>query len=79
MSQVGTITENIAAYINNLGTGVDVSMSRIFQIILNNANFDISSLRMREVGGGTWVSNANYPIDVRECAVIDENNIRIGA
>lgn len=79
MSQVGTITHNIAEYINNLGTGVDVSMSRIFQIILNNANFDISSLRMREVGGGTWVSNANYPIDVRECAVIDENNIRIGA
>lgn len=79
MSQVGTITHNIAEYINNLGTGVDVSMSRIFQIILNNANFDISSLRMRQVGGGTWVSNANYPIDVRECAVIDENNIRIGA
>lgn len=79
MSQVGTITHNIAEYINNLGTGVDVSMSRIFQIILNNANFDISSLRMRQVGSGTWVSNANYPIDVRECAVIDENNIRIGA
>jgi uncharacterized phage protein gp47/JayE len=79
MSQVGTITHNIAEYINNLGTGVDVSMSRIFQIILNNANFDISSLRMRQVGSGSWVSNANYPIDVRECAVIDEDNIRIGA
>lgn len=79
MSQVGKIKENIAAYINNLGTGVDVSMSRIFQIILNDANFDIDSLKMRMVGGSTWVSNANYPIDVRECAVIDESNIRIGA
>ena len=79
LSQVGTITTNIAAYINNLGTGVDVSMSRIFQIILNDANFDIDSLKMRQVGASTWVSNANYPIDTRECAVINTANIRIGA
>lgn len=79
MSQVGAIKSNIAAYINNLGTGVDVSMSRIFQIILNDANFDIDSLKMRQVGASTWVSNANYPIDTRECAVINTANIRIGA
>ena len=79
LSQVGTITDNIAAYINNLSTDVDVSMSRIFQIILNNANFDIASLRMREIGGSTWVENSNYPIGARECAVVDIANIRIGA
>ena len=78
-SQLGTVVADIAEYINNLGTGVDVSMSRIFQIILNNANFDIVSLKMREIGATAWVSNANYPIDVRECAVIDSANIRIGA
>lgn len=79
MSQVGTITANIAEYINNLGTGVDVSMSRIFQIILNDANFDIATLKIKALSGSAWVSNANYPIDVRECAVIDPANIRIGA
>lgn len=79
MSQVGTITNNITEYINNLGTGVDVSMSRIFQIILNDANFDIQSLVIRQIGSSTSVSNANFPIDVRECAVIDSANIRIGA
>ena len=79
MSQVGTITNNITEYINNLGTGVDVSMSRIFQIILNDANFDIQSLVIRQIGSSTSVSNANFQIDVRECAVIDSANIRIGA
>ena len=79
LSQVGVITNNIVAYINNLGAGVDVSMSRLFQIILNNANFDINSLRMKAINGSVWVENANYPIDVRECAVIDAANIRIGA
>lgn len=79
MSQVGTITNNITEYINNLGTGVGVSMSRIFQIILNNANFDIQSLVIRQIGSSTSVTNANFPIDVRECAVIDSANIRIGA
>ena len=78
-SNVGQITTNIANYINNLGTGVDVSMSRIFQIVLNDANFDISTFKIRKVGDANWLTNQNYPIDVRECAEIDVANIKIGA
>lgn len=78
-SNVGTIKTNIASYINNLGTGVDVSMSRIFQIVLNDANFDISTFKIRKIGDANWLTNQNYPIDIRECAEIDVANIKIGA
>ena len=78
LSTIGEIKEAIAEYINNLGTGVDVSMSRIFEIALKNAAFDITELKIKAEGDASWRINQNYPIDIRECAQTTVENIKIG-
>lgn len=73
---VPTITQQMMEYINNLGIGEDVSITKLLGIISPVATFDITDYGIRRLGSDTWQKN-NLMIDIREAAVIDEYGITI--
>ena len=78
LSNEDTIKEAIAAYINGLAVGKDVSYARCIAPLATDPGFDITTFRMRNKASGTWVSNANLVIGVRQYASITKSDIHIG-
>jgi uncharacterized phage protein gp47/JayE len=73
-----SIKEQIAAYINGLPIGKDVSYSRCMAPLTADSGFDVSAFKIKANGDANWITNANYPIDNRSYASITTSNITIG-
>lgn len=68
---------DIAAYINSLTIGKDVSYSRCAEFLFNDKGFDVSSFKIKALTDEDWVTNGNYTIGEREYARITTANIAI--
>ena len=73
-----SIKKQIVAYINSLPIGRDVSYSRCLAPLASDSGFDVSTFKIKASGDESWITNSNYPIDVRAYATTTVANITIG-
>lgn len=78
LNNLTAIKETIAAYVNNLKIGDNVSYSRCMAPLAADPGFDVVSFSFKDKNGATTVANGNYPIGVREYATITVADIEIG-
>lgn len=78
LSRESEIKQTIVNYINTLDIGKDVSYSRCIAPLAADPGFDILTFKMRDKNEGTWISNGNLTIGLREYAEISANDITIG-
>lgn len=78
LSNITSIKEQMANYINSLAIGKDVSYSRCASSLFSDSGFDVSSFQIKALTDETWVTNGNYTIGEREYATIQISNIVIG-
>ena len=79
LSNATAIKETIAAYINGLNIGDNVSFSRVMAPLTADGGFDVSSYVIKDKDNTTTITNGNYPIGTREYASITTADITIGA
>lgn len=79
LSNATAIKEAIAAYINGLNIGDNVSFSRVMAPLTADGGFDVSSYVIKDKDNTTTITNGNYPIGTREYASITTADITIGA
>lgn len=78
LTHVPEIQTAIVKYINSLGIGQDVSFARCMAPLTADTGFDVVSFQIKATGDQSYLTNANYPIGVREYASGLEANISIG-
>lgn len=78
LSNLTSIKEQIADYINSLTIGKDVSYSRCAAPLFADPGFDVVTFQIKALTDGAWVTNGNYTINAREYASITTANIVIG-
>jgi len=79
LTNADTERQQILDYINTLGINKDVSFSRCMSYLTTDAGYDVVEFKMRRKDvPGTWYTNTNMSIGLREYASVALADISIG-